>query len=500
MGAGVDASPGGTTINFPGPPAREDRVTTHGLEYGTLAPAQQQNIADSNDLLRQQLETAERERQQQTKYDAIDRQHKDEAAAAQQAIDDEKARRDAIAQKDIGQWQDRLEGAYKKAQSAPAPSLFADATTGQKALRGFGLLLAGLGDVVNAGAANRYGTARSDAFGQIVEADLQRQREKIAKLKDDEVRARTGFKDAVDGRNMMMAELDAKGAGFAKRLEAMAAARMAASKEGEAGFINAQKAGQAAQEMRLKFQQQSLAPLTIKHQGPTTEITTRDAKPPDAKDAKDIVMGDPLNPAEAGKVLGQVTSGRGGAQAFSQNDTGLTTAIDALKALHADIQKNGERPTSAEALKRRDSLNKNASLQVAANSSAGLNVPAFEAETGSIGVSHNPVVQWIIGANPKAIEAKIHELENKQVRNRGQGLLPMSPTAAAAMDARQGGAPAPLVPAGPPAPAGSVPPAPPSTAPPSIRERAIAKLKANPNLPGAKAVRQTYNITDEDLR
>src|SRR6266436_2640372 len=125
----TDASPGGTTINFPGPPAFEQRSTTHGLEYGTLAHEQQQNFNERGGLEQQQADTFERERKQQAQADAIDRQHKEQLEQAQQAIDDEKARKDVAAQKNIGEWQNRLEGAYQKAQSAPAPALFADATT-----------------------------------------------------------------------------------------------------------------------------------------------------------------------------------------------------------------------------------------------------------------------------------------------------------------------------------------------------------------------------------
>lgn len=501
--SGIDASPGGTTINFPGPPAFEQHVTTHGLEYGTLSPEQQQNFDQRGALEQQQADTIERERKQQAQADAIDAQHKRYAGEAMQAIEDEKSRRSGELQKSIGTWQNRLEGAYQKAQSAPAPSLFADSTTSEKAMRGFGLMMAGIGDALTAYGAARTGRGvPTHSFADIVDYDLGRQREKIAKLKDDVITARTGVKDAQDARQVAMAELDAKGAGFMKRLEAMAAARLASLKEGDQGFIPAQKAMAAAKEERLKYQQQSLAPLTIKHQGPTVENTMRDTKPPGGKPLNDIVMGDPLNPAEAGKPLGEVSSGRGGAQAFSQTDTGIHTAIDALKALHADIEKNGERPTSLAAIKHRDALRANSTLQVGAVSTAGQSDLALSTEAATIGARHNPVVQWVAGENPEAIKAKIHELENRVVRNRGQGLLPMSDVANARLGAKAP-PPAPLIPAGPPTPAGTVPPAPPpATAPASPRQQYVEILKRQPairNTPKGRRAMEIYNITEADL-
>jgi hypothetical protein len=505
--SGVDASPGGgTTINFPGPPAFEQHVTTHGLEYGTLSPEQQQNFNERGDLERQQADTIERQRQQQNQFDTIDRQHKEQAAQAMQAIEDEKARQDVKLQENIAAHQNRLEQAYKEGREQPSAALFADAKTGERAKKSFGLMMAGLGDALAAYGAARTGRgAPTNSFGEIVDYDLQRQRDKIAKLKDNVLMAQTGVKDATQAREIAMAALDAKGAGFMKRLESFAEARMAAAKEGDQNWINAQKALTAAKEERLKYQQQSLAPLTVKHQGPTVENTMRDTKAPTGKDEKDIVMGDPLNPAEAGKPLGEVTTGRGGAQAFSQTDTGIHTAIDALKALQADIAKNGERPTSLADLKRRDALRANATLQVGAVSTAGQSDLALSTEAATIGAKHNPVLQWAAGENPGAIAAKIHELETRVVRNRAQGLLPLTEAGKASLAARQ--APAPgaiplIVPAAPGTSKNDVPPAGASAAPPSPRDQYVDLLKRNPGLrrtDKGKRAMQVYNITEADL-
>lgn len=502
---GVGENPG-TTINFPGPPAREDRVTQHGLEYGELSPQQTQNFNERSDLQNMQAATIERERQQQNQFDTIDRQHRESAMQAQQAIDDEKARKDVKLSADLAESQNRLAQAYKEGREQPSPALFADAKTGELAKKSFGLLLAGIGDALSAyGAAKTGRGTPTHSFAEIVDYDLQRQREKIAKLKDNQVIAMTGVKDAERAREIAMAALDAKGAGFMKRLESFAEARKASAKEGDQNWIQANKALAAATEERLKYQQQSLAPLTIKHQGPTTETTLRDVKPPTGKDEKDVVMGDPLNPKEAGKALGEVTTGRGGAQAFSQTDTGIHTAIDALKALQKDIAANGERPTSLDALKRRDALRANATLQVGAVSTAGQSDLALSTEAATIGAKHNPAVQWLSGENPGAVAAKIHELETRVVRNRAQGLLPLTAAGQAAMAARQA-PPAnmipPIVPAAPSGNKNDVPPAGASTVPPSPRDQYVDLLKRNPGIRATakgKRAMQIYNITEADL-
>lgn len=510
---------GGTTINFPGPPAFEQRTTQPGREVTTegpkvelpqLAPAQQVNLDQSDQLAAAQADTAERTRKQQAKSDQIQAEHDAHAMDLQNQIADEKAKRDTALQSDIGLWKDRLEQANNAAKTQPAPSLFADSTTAQEAIRSVGMIFAGLGDALNA----RYGV-RSDTLGGIIEADLQRQREKIAKLKDNVLMARTGAKDATDARALALAEVDAKGAGFMSRLEAMTKARMSALKAGDQGQIAAQNALAEIQSKKLEFQQRALAPLTEKHtlastniktQGATVEETKRDTSPT-AKPVNDVVMGDPLNPQEAGKPLGEVSSGRGGAQAFSQTDTGLTTAADALKALQADIKENGERPVLPADIKRRNALRNNATLQVGAVSTAGQSEMALSTEAGTIGAIHNPIAQWVAGDNPEAIARKIHELETRKVRGRGQGLLPMSPEASASLQARQANAPAvpksaipPIVPPSAAAPANAIPPVTPTTQSP--RAQYVDLLKRNPGLrrtaQGRKAM-GTYNITEADL-
>lgn len=533
---------GGTTINFPGPPAFEQRRTTPGMErtvatpgeattvegpkveMGVLAPAQQANLDQSDQLAAAQADTAERQRKQQAAADDIQAEHDMQAQQLQGQIAEEKKFRDEQVSQSISTWQNRLEGAYNAAKTQPAPSLFADGSTGHNLIRAAGLALAGLGDTISAGAAARYGGQRTNSVGEIIESDLQRQREKIAKLKDDVVMARTGVKDAEDARKLMLSEVDAKGAGFLSRLEAMTKARMSALKAGDQGQIAAQNLLADIQTKKLEFQQRSLAPLTEKHtlastttkteapsvtekrQGTTVENTTRETSPT-AKPVNDVVMGDPLNPQEAGKPLGEVSSGRGGAQAFSQQDTGLTTAADALKALQADIKENGERPVLPADIKRRNALRNNATLQVGAVSTAGQSEMALSTEAGTIGAIHNPIAQWVAGDNPEAIARKIHELETRKVRGRGQGLLPMSPEASASLQARQANAPAvpknaipPIVPPSAAAPANSIPPVTPTTQSP--RAQYVDLLKRNPGLrrttQGRKAM-GTYNITEADL-
>ena len=124
----TDASPGGTTINFPGPPAFEQRITTPGrevttegpkVEYGVLSPEQKANLDQSDELARQQADTVERQRKQQAQADKIEAEHQQHALEAQDAIAAEKAARDQALQKDVSTWQNRLEQAYTAAKTQP---------------------------------------------------------------------------------------------------------------------------------------------------------------------------------------------------------------------------------------------------------------------------------------------------------------------------------------------------------------------------------------------
>lgn len=138
-------------------------------------------------------------------------------------------------------------------------------------------------------------------------------------------------------------------------------------------------------------------------------------------EGKTAVFAPDKNPDGSQRLLGYVTSGRGGAQKFSEADAAFTNAKSALTKLDADIEQNGARVFTPEAVKRRDFLKKNANIAVGAVSSLGNTDSAHDQEFASIGSSGAGLSLY--GANREAISAKIAELGDRQERARTQGLI-----------------------------------------------------------------------------
>jgi hypothetical protein len=128
---------------------------------------------------------------------------------------------------------------------------------------------------------------------------------------------------------------------------------------------------------------------------------------------------------DSGKQIGHVTGGKGGAQAFMARDADYTRAEDQLKALAEDIRTNGVRVLTPEAIKRRQTLKENADIAVATVSPLGKTDEAMKKESGSIGAGGDPMhpLGFLAGANPEAVEKKIHELQTQKERYRQQGLI-----------------------------------------------------------------------------
>jgi hypothetical protein len=163
------------------------------------------------------------------------------------------------------------------------------------------------------------------------------------------------------------------------------------------------------------------------------------------KEGKTAVFAPELGPNGAQRVLGYVTSGRGGAQAFSQNDANYTKAINSLKAYYDDIVQNGERVFGIEATKRRNALKANADIAIGTVSSLGKSDEALAKESASIGSSGG---YSLVGANPEAVQKKIAEVRDQQERYRTQGLINYGGEG-------EGGAPASTAAAAPATPIGA---------------------------------------------
>lgn len=130
----------------------------------------------------------------------------------------------------IQQHRDRIKATEDRLAATPTPALFADGTTHGSIIKGAMLGLATLGDAMQKAAMVRIGHAPPtvNTVGDIINRDLDRQRENIGRLKDNVVMARTGLNDAQQARTQMLQEIDLKGAAAYDKLLALSKARLAA--------------------------------------------------------------------------------------------------------------------------------------------------------------------------------------------------------------------------------------------------------------------------------
>lgn len=145
---------------------------------------------------------------------------------------------------------------------------------------------------------------------------------------------------------------------------------------------------------------------------------------------------------EKGQPIGYVPTGKGGAQGFATRDADYSRGEQMLQGLLTDIEQNGTRVMSPEAVQRRAALHKNAIIGVATVSPLGKTDEAQKLEAASIGPSGAPDMHdktgMLMGANPEAIRRKLEELRTQRERYRAQTLIPLEERPARTMP-RQGG-------------------------------------------------------------
>jgi len=132
---------------------------------------------------------------------------------------------------------------------------------------------------------------------------------------------------------------------------------------------------------------------------------------------------------ENGNPIGYVPTGKGGAQGFATRDADYGRGEQMLQSLLNDVEKNGDRVMTPEAIQRRATLHKNAIIGVATVSPLGKTDEAQKLESASIGPSGAPSLEdkssIFIGANPEAIRRKLDELRTQRQRYRAQTLIPL---------------------------------------------------------------------------
>lgn len=138
-------------------------------------------------------------------------------------------------QKMIDEQRARASVAQQRLDAQPPASYFHEGDTWGNVLRGFGLALGAVGDakIVNAAVRTGHAPPTLDTVGSIVSADLEKQKARVAELKDRVVMARTGIDDAFKARQQMMQDIELRGAAAYSQLERIGRARLAAMGEAQ---------------------------------------------------------------------------------------------------------------------------------------------------------------------------------------------------------------------------------------------------------------------------
>lgn len=157
----------------------------------------------------------------------------------------------------------RLQQARDKLNGMDAPALFANRDNAGKYRLGIGVALAGLGDAMRQSAMIRIGKdpGSHSTVRDIIETDLQRQREAIEKAKDSVVMAKAGVADVDEARKQLLAEIDLKGAILAEKAASQMKATMAARGVPQAQ-IDANKSVADMTALQAKYQYDSAGHLT----------------------------------------------------------------------------------------------------------------------------------------------------------------------------------------------------------------------------------------------
>lgn len=568
---------------IPPPPEKITATTTHpepDVTTSELAPEQKKLFGDLETLRNQQIDDA-----------LAKSEHDKEVAAAKEA--DARAQADELArqeaehakayeqtQNEITQWSTRLREARDRYDNAKTPSLFHDGDTYGNVMKALAVGLSGTADAMRAKIAVMTGRDQGpSAVDQIINGDLDRQREEIKRLSDRAAMAKAGLDDAMEARKLLLAEVDARGAMAFKRVVAIGKANLEAQGKSQAE-IDANKTIADAQKAMLDAQGRSVDGMTQKivKQGTDITVTENENKPKKDSEASaaqaqvsptsiyDVngnVIAEASTPKLADKLnVGSTENGKGALPAYGD----LRDAMVRLQKHYeehgnlANLDVLGER--GRDLIRERNNLYNEVLVAMKGPSKDALGVL-----TGpDVGIIEGQIGGWadkLTGSGTPQIKEAIAKLDRDAARTlaangfkdphkllaryRGdepagqvveappgmflnkkdiqsgqpasstrapspgatkdspedvnsQAPLPEDPNAQSIDDFQ------PKTPRKMPGVAQlkSVPtptPAAPAAAPvEDLRTRTIRKLKANPNLPGAKVVMKQLGITDEDLR
>jgi hypothetical protein len=295
---------GGLTV--PPLPAHETTATS-GTETETpqLAPEQTAALGAVADTTAAQGQATQAAavpltQQAQTEADTAKAQADQQAkiTAAKNAEDDRQLARIAAATDVYKQANDAI-----KAQ--PPVALGADRNTWGKLTLALGAALSGFGDALNARATVLGGhDVRSHFVKDMIDSDLERQREMVAKLKDNQLIALTGVKDAQQARELALSRIDMKGAEMAKQLQLRGEALTKAAGVNTPA-LQAKLDALKLDEHAAEFRSQAVSTLTQK-MSRKSGVSNTDRDQAAKADASSPVMRD-----ENGNVIGTAPNARG---------------------------------------------------------------------------------------------------------------------------------------------------------------------------------------------
>ena len=306
------APAGGMMSLFPPPPQHETHTTSEsGSSTPVASPEYNTAIGQVASTANEQADTVEAKGQADVDVAKAMQEEAKQQLAALDATRAEKAAESARQSANIKAQADVLREANQQLKAQPAPALFHDGEGWKGVAKAVALAIGAFGDALAAkGAALGGRSSSQNSVAQTVNMLLDQDRAKIEKLKDNQLIAKTGLKDAVDARATAMAEVDARGAEAMRRAQ-MLGEYMVKSAGPQAAVYQARLDALGLQQHANEFRAQSLAALhktiTGKH---ATENIDRDpaaVKPPAAGGIPtEFVSGGEkfaVNPAETTRQL-----------------------------------------------------------------------------------------------------------------------------------------------------------------------------------------------------
>lgn len=251
------------------PPEHEQTDTTGSTttagstnETKQLSDVQKAAEADQADVAGKQIAATGETTEQKKRELAIQADIARRSELAGEGFGNETEKAYSETQKMIDEQRARASVAQQRLDAQPPASYFHEGDTWGNVLRGFGLALGAVGDAKITNAAVRTGHAPPtlDTVGSIVSADLEKQKARVAELKDRVVMARTGIDDAFKARQQMMQDIELRGAAAYSQLERIGRARLAANGMSQAD-IDQHQAILAIQEKRAEQHAKYVEPL-----------------------------------------------------------------------------------------------------------------------------------------------------------------------------------------------------------------------------------------------